>query len=441
MGDPLKTTISYLNSDLSGSGYIANKEYKFSYVLPEDVVDFIPLGRGKKRFNKILSNSTQIFNNVKCSYFKLCGGCKAQHIIYPEQFNLKTKPIVQFYKDKFDLEMETFPAIKEYHYRNRMDFAVFPEAIGLRQQGNFRKIIDIENCLIQKEIANQELQRIRPLIDQKIIYNRKSETGYLKYLTIRTNSSEKEMMSIFTFTEDFQESSLELTFESLILEKSLADNIIFCYNRKKSEVSAVGKHKVIKGKDYYCEEFNGETYEIPFDGFFQPNPEGFLPIIEFIEESISNNRNSTLIDLFCGTGFFSLQFGSKFVNLIGYDIVESSIIKANQLVKKKFPNKNISFAVKDLLSLEKNLSEEIENEKESIILLDPPRNGVGEKLAKSISKCNVKNILYVSCNPQSQISDLEIISNSFKPIKARITDPYPHTPHLESVILLERIHE
>ncbi len=432
---PEKLKIDFFNSKLEGKSNFSNLNFKYTAI--GDELEFITLGRGKNRFPKILNHKKINHEIPNCIYFSKCGGCKAQHLKYEDQFFLKTKEISKLFKENFQIELELFPASKIFHYRNRMDFAVFPEKIGLRQESNFRNIIDIDDCKIQSLFANDELKRIKNLIlleFSEIAYNRKTETGFLKYITIRTNSNETDKIIIFTFIENFLNQDLKNIFIEKVKQVLLSENIVFCFNRTRSENSCEGKFEIIKGNEFYVENFFGKEFNVPFNSFSQPNLIGFLPILNFINQILSNKNHKTLIDLFCGNGFFSLLFGEKFETLIGYDVVDSSILIANEILKKNYPNKNILFQKKDLLSSKEIFDfSEFQN---SILILDPPRNGIGEILIEKILNSNLKEFIYVSCNPETQLEDLKKLSVKFKPFSGLTTDPYPQTPHLESVVYL-----
>jgi tRNA (uracil-5-)-methyltransferase len=433
---PSSVLIEGLSSDLSGYGFVDGRKVSFPYVSLGDEIEFETFGRGKRRYNKILSHKKSINLESGCEYFSKCGGCKGRHISYDEQFHLKTNDIVEFYKNNYNIQLELVPSKKTENYRNRMDFAVFPEAIGLRQEGNFRKIIEIDKCNIQSNKANEELKIIKSIVRQ-YAFNRKTLEGFLKYITIRINS-ENELTLILTFINSFRDTIFEENLSSELKKVSISENIIFCYNRTQSEVSAVGEFKVIKGREFFRERVLETYFDVPFTAFFQPNPSGFLPIIEFINKNLLEIPAKTLVDLFCGTGFFSLLFGEKFDEIIGFDIVPSSIEKAQEMSRKKFPFKKLNFEVIDLLTLKNLASLEVFKKREVLLLLDPPRNGIGLALAEEIKKSEIENIIYVSCNPRSQIEDWEVLKEKFKIGRGLITDPFPHTPHLESVLLLEK---
>lgn len=430
-----KIKIDFINSKLEGKSNFSKLGFKYTNI--NDEVEFITLGRGKNRFPKILNHKKNDHEIPNCSYFSKCGGCKAQHLKYDQQFFYKTKEILYNFKENFQIDLELIPAERIFYYRNRMDFAVFPEKIGLRQESNFRNIIDIDDCKIQSEFANDELKRIRNLIQtefSEIAYNRKTETGFLKYITIRTNTDSSDKIIIFTFIESFIANEIKNIFSKKVNQVLKSENIVFCFNRTRSENSCDGKFEVIRGKKYYIESFFGKEFNVPFNSFSQPNLNGFLPIINFINQILFEKKYQTLIDLFCGNGFFSLIFGDKFESLIGYDIIESSILIAEQILKKSYPNKNTLFQKKDLLSSKEVF--DFSELKDSILILDPPRNGIGDILIEKILNSNLKELIYVSCNPESQLEDLKKLLVKFKPISGLITDPYPQTPHLESVIYL-----
>ncbi len=433
---PASVLIEGLSSDLSGYGFIDGRKISFPYVSRRDQVEFETIGRGKRRYNKILSHIKPTNLEAGCEYFSKCGGCKGRHISYEEQFHLKTNHIFEYYNNNFNIQLELVPSKSTENYRNRMDFAVFPEAIGLRQEGNFRKIIEIDKCNIQSEKANIELLKIKEIVRQ-YAFNRKTLEGFLKYITLRINS-ENELTLILTFINSFRDTIFEENLSSELKKVSISENIIFCYNRTQSEVSAVGEYKVIKGKEYFREKVLDTYFDVPFTAFFQPNPNGFLPIIEFINKNLMGISRKSLVDLFCGTGFFSLLFGEKFEEIIGFDIVPSSIEKAQEMTKNKFPSKKLNFEVIDLLTLKNLGSLDVFKKKDVLLLLDPPRNGIGMALAEEIKKSEIETIIYVSCNPRSQIDDWEVLKEKFKIGRGLITDPFPHTPHLESVLLLEK---
>lgn len=436
---PLTVKISSYTNDLLGKGIKNGKEYFFPYVKLQDLVTFEEIGKGKKKQNKILEIYSPLDSHFffKCQHFGSCGGCRAQQIQYNQQFELKSSEFKNYYYTRYGIQVKLIPAQNIWNYRNRMDFVVFPNKIGLHGEGNYKKIIDISHCEIQSELANLELQKIKNFLqNEKIAYNRNTRSGFLKYITLRTNSENSELMLILTFIESAENHTITEEVSHFLLENSLANHIVFCYNRERSEVSAQGKCQVIKGNAFYEEKIFNKTIQVPFNSFFQPNLKGFLPILEFIQEKVQTLNKQKLMDIFCGTGFFSILFGENFSKLSGFDIVPSSVQKAKVNLTNLYPSKEIDFRVLDLYQNKLNILEK-ENS-DTIAIVDPPRNGLGKNMLEILEKSNIPCLIYVSCNPQVQKLDYEYLEKSYELVDLLITDPYPHTPHLESVMYLVR---
>ncbi|EMO70496.1 class I SAM-dependent RNA methyltransferase [Leptospira santarosai] len=437
-----KGTIEFVNSKLRGVSVVNNTPIEIPYSLPGDTyhVTFF-----KKKRRKPSVKSDLIFRTPRtvippCPAFTKCGGCSGQHIPYEEQFHYKTATLLKSYQKDFGIEPVLYPALKKLHYRNRMDFAVFPgPVIGQREAGSFRYIVDLESCLIQSEESNAELKRFRSMISEfpDLPYDRKSDSGFLKYLTLRKAKNSSELMTILTFAEEFKNSDQEKEFAKACLKCLKADHILFCFNRRKGEISAIGDVNVLKGKDSYLEFVSGKEFRVPFDSFFQPNPEGFQPILDFIEKEIPKSSDH-LIDLFCGSGFFSRIFAHRFRKITGIDSVESSLEIARKQISFDFPEIEFSYLKEDLFSKKSSprLNDLLQSREKNVLIADPPRAGLGEFVTEALKNSTTSSFFYVSCNPTSQKEDLWKLKDFFRIQKILITDPYPQTPHLESVALL-----
>ncbi|PJZ68245.1 23S rRNA (uracil(1939)-C(5))-methyltransferase RlmD [Leptospira perolatii] len=425
--------------NLKGIGKADTKTIEIPYSLPGDKYEVLRFGKRKFFFRWNPKEIQPRVENPHCSHFGECGGCSGQHIPYQEQFELKSRPILEGAHSLGFEKIQALPAEKPYSYRNRMDFAVFPNGtIGLRMSGNFRKVIPISKCEIQSDWANHEMNSLRILFQEfpGIEYDRKTESGFLKYITLRTGVQTDDSMTILTFTEDFlNHENLEKVAE-FVKVQSRAKNLVFCFNRKKGEVSANGVSKVIRGKDTLEDTILGKKILIPFDGFYQPNPIEFEKILKYIGNKISEAEN--FADLFCGSGFFSLIFGEKFQNILGIDIVPSSVDSAKSCLSSEFPNKNLNILRFDLFH--KKGVEQMESAnlpwEESVVVADPPRSGLNIDLLEFLNSRPAKQIFYVSCNPAKQLADLEILKNSYEMKELLVCDPFPQTPHLESLAYL-----
>ncbi|TGL75703.1 class I SAM-dependent RNA methyltransferase [Leptospira jelokensis] len=437
-----KVKVEGLNPDFSGIVTAPNgKKVDIFYVHPGDelVVEYVkrrPRQRSLKIHEIIRNHSWDL---VQCQVFGECGGCTGQHIPYPSQINLKFDPIITSFQRDLGITIKPVLESQIYAYRSRMDFSVFPgtegPVIGQRQRGNFRKVVPIQTCSIQSEWANLALKRVRSVLEgmPNVIWDRKSEQGGLKYLTIRKAQNTEDGMLVFTFTEGFESHPLLDEFRKVCLADLHQGSIIFCYNRPKSEVSAVGRPELLRGKLTFTEKVLGQSFEVPFDSFFQPNPNGFLPILHFIQERLPEERE-VLMDLFCGNGFFSLLYGEYFQHVDGYELTESSIAIASTLFAETHPSKTHSFQVSNLFLSTENLH----SKENATLILDPPRAGAGKLVNHWIREKGPRDVFYVSCNPYSQIEDVRLFIGAYECVGGIIIDPYPHTPHTETVLHFRR---
>ncbi|WP_411821977.1 class I SAM-dependent RNA methyltransferase [Leptospira sp. 'Mane'] len=434
-----KIIIESLTSDFLGQGTAPNgKKVSFPYALPGDelAIEITAKRRRQKKIRLVGYISRAKWEGVLCEHFGTCGGCSAQHISYDKQTEIKFEPILSSFSKEVSIDLKSIPAKTIFHYRSRMDFSVFPgPKIGLRAKGNFRHVVDVLHCSIQTQWANEELQRTRNIIEKfpNLPWDRRDERGGLKYVTIRKARFTGESTIIFTFTEGFESEPDHDLFLEETKTNLQSDNIIFCYNRVKSEVSAQGRSTILRGKGGHTETIQGKNFFVPFDSFFQPNPEGFLPILDFIRDRLPKDKPA-LIDLFCGNGFFSLLFGKGFGSIHCFELTPSSIDTAKQLLGEEFPDAEIDAQVTNLFMN----AEALPKIPKGVLILDPPRAGCGKKVAEWIRDFGPEDVFYVSCNPESQKEDIKIFLASYTAKDGILIDPYPHTPHTESVIHFQR---
>lgn len=428
-----------LDSDFSGIVTAPNgKKVNIFFVYPGDElhVEYVkrrPRQRSLRIQETIRNHDWKL---VKCNVFGECGGCTGQHINYTEQLELKFTPILTTFQKDLGITIKPIPSEHIYEYRSRMDFSVFPgPVIGQRQRGNFRKVVPITTCSIQSSWANTALKDVQIVLNKmpEVIWDRRSEEGGLKYLTIRKAQNTNDGILIFTFTDGYESHPSMESFRKLCLDSLSQESLLFCYNRPKSEVSAFGRPEVLRGKSTFTENVLGQNFQVPFDSFFQPNPNGFLPILNFIKDRLPKSCEN-LIDLFCGNGFFSLLYGDSFQNVDGYELTESSIEIATKTFHENYPDKSHSFQIANLF-----MSTELLKHKENAtLILDPPRAGAGKLVTQWIRDFGPKYVFYVSCNPYSQKEDVSVFLTQYDFVDGILIDPYPHTPHTESVLFFQR---
>ncbi len=431
--------ITHLTEGLEGSGRLASgRNLTFPFTLPGDrlEIQMIPKRRRKASVQVIGSKSVPRTTEPACPHFSHCGGCLAQHIPYSTQFSLLTDPLIASYQKELGFSPNLIPASRLYQYRSRMDFAIFPrERFGLRERGNFRRIVPIEYCSLQKESANLEWARTRELLKRfpNLPWDRKSQRGGLKYVTIRTAEFLESHVIVFTFTEGFETDAEYLEFREAAVQELKFENLVFCFNRFSSEVSSFGRPVVLRGEAGYSEIIFGKKLFVPFDSFFQPNLLGFLPILEFMNNNLPKEKRS-FCDMFCGNGFFSQILGEGFSRIDCLELNQASLKIAESSLKELYPLSQLNFYLLDL----HKAGLQLPSSEHQVLVVDPPRSGLGSYVSNWLKTANVEHLFYVSCNPHSQIEDCKKFLESFDFQAGILTDPYPHTPHLESVLYFRR---
>ena len=423
-------------------------------IIGQKVAGFVTKMRKDKIEIKRLEIIERANNEIdpKCEYFNLCGGCTYQNLSYSDQLELKVSQVQKLLENniesKYVLE-KTVESPTEFEYRNKMEFTFGnsekdgPLTLGLHKKGSFFDIINVNECLLMDEDFRKILDFSVKYFEVKGLpfYHKVSHEGYLRYLVIRKGDKTKELLvnlitsSQLTFdTSEWLESILGLNLSSKIVGvlHTLNDNISDTVNSEEETIL------------YGSRDINEKIFDLNFRispySFFQTNSLGVEKLYEKVLDYVSqsNPENKVVFDLFSGTGTIG-QVVSKMTNaskVYGIEIVEEAVNKANENARLNGLD-NCEFIAGDVFAkLDEFDKQGIEPD---IIILDPPRAGVREKAITKILKYNVKNIVYVSCNPKSLVQDLRLLEmNGYVAEKVCCVDMFPQTPHVETVVLLSK---
>ncbi|MES1046660.1 23S rRNA (uracil(1939)-C(5))-methyltransferase RlmD [Heyndrickxia oleronia] len=383
-----------------------------------------------------------------CIHFERCGGCVWQHWQYSGQLQQKTNHVKQVLEAQGfnpDLVQDTIGMKNPWHYRNKMEFTFAPDgSLGLHEQGNFRKIISLETCLIAGEEMVEAAMEVAKWSKEYQLtgYNKDTHEGLLRHLMVRQSFATGEMMLALFATEGPNE-HLDKAAKNLVerIEKKFPQvkSLLWLENTDWADRTQSEQTHVLAGRDFIYDEMAGYRYRLWFDTFFQTNPTQAQKLVELAIEMGKPKESEKMIDLFCGVGTFSLPFASRVNKLAGIEIVETSIESAKRNAQDNGIS-NTYFLAKDA---RKGIDQVLESfGHPELLMLDPPRSGAGGKVMRRIGRSKTERIVYVSCNPDTfatDIKELEPFGYTLKQVQP--VDLFPHTVHVECVALLVRNEE
>ncbi len=428
--------------------------------VPGDIVDVEIYKKKKKFFLGNIINYVKLSKErvkPKCEHFDLCGGCQLQNINYDFQLKLKTKLVKDNLERIADVklgnELEIVPSNEQYYYRNKLEFTfsnkrwltdeeiksneyIERNGLGFHKAGMWDKIIDINNCHLQIDISNKIRNFIKNYCNENnlIFFDHKNKSGFLRNLIIKTTIS-GELMVVIQF---YNHMSLEIKnlLNSIVKKFPQINSLLYIINNKANDTIYDQKINLFYGKKYILEKFGKFFFKISVKSFYQPNPKQALKLYEIIKDFSELKGDDVIYDLYTGNGTIAQFLSDKASKIIGIDIIDESI--KNAIENSKINNiKNVKFLVGDM----KNIFDEKlikKYGKPSVIITDPPRNGMHPRVISEIIKINPEKVIYVSCNSSTQARDLKLLKKLYKVSKIKIVDMFPQTLHVENVVLLKK---
>jgi 23S rRNA (uracil1939-C5)-methyltransferase len=431
-------------------------------VIPGDVVDIqVTKKREKYMEGKVVAIRTPSPDRVEafCEHFDLCGGCKWQYLPYEKQLFYKQKQVVDqltrigkvvipklhpitgsekttFYRNKLEFTFSNRRWLSEEEIRSGIEIND-QNVLGFHIPGMFDKVMDIKRCWLQASPSNEIRNAVRTyaLEHQLPFFDLRNKSGLLRTMTIRTNEK-GEVMVIFVFFADdrsAREGLLNFVAESFPQVTSL----LYVINEKGNDTITDQEVIVYKGKDHLVEEMEGLKFIVGAKSFYQTNSTQAYELYKITREMAGLTGAETVYDLYTGTGTIANFVAKKAKKVIGIEYVPEAIADAKINSVNNGIDNAFFFAgdMKDILTA----GFIAENGQPDVIITDPPRAGMDEKVVQVILAASPERIVYVSCNPATQARDLQLMQHQYAVKEVHPVDMFPHTHHVENVVLLEKI--
>ncbi|MBI4447552.1 23S rRNA (uracil(1939)-C(5))-methyltransferase RlmD [Candidatus Woesearchaeota archaeon] len=360
--------------------------------------------------------------NPLCPYFGKCGGCSLQHIDYQVQLENKKRLLA---KATNYGEVTVFSG-PEYFYRNRMDIIFCSQAIGLREKGNWKKIVDVDRCVIADEKLNFLLKEVRAFFTSIDYFDVLKRSGTFRYAVIRTPQND----SSISFVLNSESSKIKEAIEKIVAfaKKTTANNIIVTYVPPNTEVTVSKDFFVVKGGDTLQESFLGKKFFYSVQGFFQNNTFVAGKMHEHCHSLLKkhNTNGANLLDLYGGVGTFGIINAELFRKVV---IIENEEECVKSLKKNIQHNntRNVEAILLDAMQLKK-----VELPQPLFVITDPPRSGMHQKTIEQLKKLKPEVIIYISCNIQQLGKDLQKFKN-YEIKSVALFDLFPQTNHTEAI--------
>ena len=447
--------------------------------MPGDVCD-VQIRRKKHSFAEGEVVRFREYSNVRatpfCAHFGVCGGCKWQNLPYEEQLKFKQQQVKDQLTRIGKIELPEFrPIMGSVHtkeYRNKLDFGcankryltkeqiqTLPNdesqslkdvpAIGFHITGAFDKILPIEKCWLMDDLHNQIRNEVRDYAMEHDLsfFDLRAQVGLLRDVIIR-NSASGEWMVIFQFSLPPTPSNERGSWDdengqkAFALMQHIADkfpqitSLMYLDNQKCNDTIGDQDIMVFKGSDHIFELMEDLKFKVGPKSFYQTNTEQAYHLYSVAREFAGLTGNELVYDLYTGTGTIANFVAKKAKKVIGIEYVPEAIEDAKVNSEVNGIENTLFFAgdMKDILTDEFIA----EYGRPDVIITDPPRAGMHPDVVKTILNAAPDRIVYVSCNPATQARDLQAMDAAYKVAEVQPVDMFPHTPHVENVVLLTK---
>lgn len=374
-----------------------------------------------------------------CKYAKKCGACQLANMPYEKQLSFKMAKEIKLL-GRFGKVQEIIGMDEPYFYRNKSQYAfgVYRgKTVAGVYQSSTHNIVDIDSCLLTDEKADEIFTVVKKLLISFKLkpYDEKTGTGFLRHLLVKTAfKSGETMVVLVTATKEFPKKRSFIN--ALVKNCPYITTVVQNVNSKFTAMVLGDKSEVLYGDGKITELLCGMKFRISPKAFYQINPVQTEILYGKALEFADFNGTEEIIDAYCGTGTIGLIASGKVKSVIGVEINKDAVKDAKENAALNCV-RNISFFAADAGKFMTELAEN--GKKIDAVIMDPARAGADMTFLSSLVKLSPQKVIYVSCNPETLARDLHFLTeNGYKVRKIQPVDMFPHTEHIETVVLLSR---
>lgn len=434
------------------------------YVVPGDVVD-LQIKRKKNHYAEAVAVKFHEYSPERaepfCQHYGVCGGCKWQCLSYENQIKYKQKQVFDNLTRIGKVELPEFMPIlgseKTRFYRNKLEFTFSNKrwlteeevkedvkydqmnAVGFHIPGAFDKVLAIEKCWLQDDISNQIRNAIRDYAyaHELEFFNLRTQEGMLRNMMVRTSSTGELMVLLqCKIVNDTQLAQMKDLLQYVGDTFPQITSLLYVINNKCNDTIGDLDVEVFKGNDHIYEEMEGLRFKVGPKSFYQTNSEQAYNLYKVARDFAGLTGNELVYDLYTGTGTIANFVARRARKVVGIEYVPEAIedAKVNSQINGI---ENTLFYAGDMKDI---LTQDFINEhgRPDVIITDPPRAGMHNDVIDVLLFAEPHRIVYVSCNPATQARDLQLLDAKYKVAAVQPVDMFPHTHHVENVVLLEK---
>lgn len=393
--------------------------------IPGETVEAIPVSEKRNYFEartaSVLAPSPHRVP-PRCDHYKICS--PYQYMDYALQADIKKEQIKEIFSHDLKIPIPDIPfrpSPNIWNYRNKIDLHILWDGdipyFAYNMPGSARQFIKIKECFLASERANHLLkQTLKMIADNKL--------RSIKDVILKESASHQRSLLVASCDNVKNVKNLSARLEPLIKQSAL--NGIVCVDKNASS------QRVILGDNFIEETIREKAFHIGPLSFFQVNVPMLEQLIQDMESSLRLKGDETVADLYCGVGTFGIMLADRVSKVIGVDSEKENIYFLNRNIQL---NKAHNFSILQG-DCEKWVSHTI-NTPLDILIVDPPRKGLGEAFCRDILKKRVRGLVYISCNPSTLARDLKVLFSAYRLKDLYAYDFFPQTPHIETLSILE----